>query len=122
MSQLWSIFKHMLENTVHFQTHFEKIPLPRTRQRPGGAASVCLKMDRIFKHLFENGPCLAHPIFKVAIRLFFKLSPFSRGRKLPQDELVEMICHELERPSAQEAQGLKGSQNIADRHGSAGAS
>ncbi len=37
----------------------------------------------IFKQMFENGPYLAHPIFKVAIRLFFKLSPFSSGCQLP---------------------------------------
>ena len=64
---------------------------PRARQRPGGAAGGgargiflknCLKMDRIFKHLFENGsifkhmfenePYLAHPIFKMAIGLLKK--------------------------------------------------
>ena len=36
MSQIWSIFKQRF--TVHFQTGFDKIPLPRARQRPGGAA------------------------------------------------------------------------------------
>ena len=75
MSQIWSIFKQMFENrsifkqmfenTVHFQTHFEKNNPPqgaaapwgrRRRRRQGYFFKMCLKMDRIFKHLFENGP------------------------------------------------------------------
>ena len=65
---------------INFQTYFEKYPLPRAWQRPGGAAGggtrgiflkICLKIDRIFKHLFENGSYLGHPIFKIAIWLVF---------------------------------------------------
>ena len=69
---------------VHFQTDvlksFKKYPWRRLRRRPQGAAApwggvffkICLKMERIFKHLFENGPYLGHPIFKLAIRLVFQ--------------------------------------------------
>ena len=83
MSQIWSIFKQMFENrsifkqmfenTIHFQTHFEKNTPPqgaaapwgrRRRRRQGYFFKICLKMNRIFKHLFENGPYLGHPISK----------------------------------------------------------
>ena len=55
-------------------------PWRRHRRRPPGAAApwgglffkICSKMDRIFKHLFENAPYLAHPIFKIAIGLVFQ--------------------------------------------------
>ena len=75
------MFKQMFENAVHFQTDLKKIPIPRARQRPGGAAGggargifvkICFKMDHSFKHLFENGPYLGHPIFKIAIGLVFQ--------------------------------------------------
>ena len=81
MTQIWSIFKHMFENRVHFQTDFEKYPSPGRGSALGGAAgggargifsNICLKMDRIFKHLFENGPYLCHPIFKIASGLVFQ--------------------------------------------------
>ena len=44
-------FKQMFENTIQ------------------GAAAP---WGGVFQNLFENGPHLAHPIFKVAIRLFFQ--------------------------------------------------
>ena len=81
----------MFENTVHFQTNFEKNTpgaasggAPRALPRPGEGdfLKMCLKMDRIFKHLFEkgaifkhlfeNGPYLAHPIFKLVIGSVFQ--------------------------------------------------
>ena len=78
MSQIWSIFKQMFEDTINFQTNFEKYPQGaaapwgrRRRRRLGYFFKICLKMERIFKHLFENGPYLAHPTCKVAIMLFF---------------------------------------------------
>ena len=64
-----SIFKHMFENTVHFQTDFEKNTPPqgaaapwgrRRRRRQGYFFLNCLKMDHMFKHLFENGPIFKH--------------------------------------------------------------
>ena len=54
MSQIWSIFKQMFENTVHFQTYFEKIPLAPPPAAPPGR---CRALGRgIFQNLFENGP------------------------------------------------------------------
>ena len=50
---------------VNVQTHFEKYPLPpwgRRRRR---------RQEILFKQMFENGPCLAHPISKIAIPRFF---------------------------------------------------
>ena len=91
MSQIWSIFKQMFENTVHFQKKCEtNTPgaasggAPRALPRPGEGYffKICLKMDHIFKHLFENGPIfkhlfengpyLAHPFFKLAIGPVFQ--------------------------------------------------
>ena len=46
MTQIWFIFKQVFENTIHFQTHFEKIPLPRAA--PWGGI--------FFKQMFANGP------------------------------------------------------------------
>ena len=72
-------FVHILKKHV-FQIFEKKIPPPpaavapggrRRRRRQGYFFKMCLKMDRIFKHLFENGLYLARPIFKVAIRHFF---------------------------------------------------
>ena len=79
MSQIWSIFKQMFENrsifkqmfenTIHFQTNFEKIPLALPPAAPPGRCralgrgtffKMCLKMDRISKHLFENGLIFKH--------------------------------------------------------------
>ena len=97
-----SIFKQMFENTIHFQTHFEKIPLAPPPAAPPGRcralgrgifsksvwkwtvfsniclkmdlfSNICLKMDHIWLILFSNSP----------LGQFFKISPFSRGRKLP---------------------------------------
>ena len=54
---------------VHFQTDVGKIPLAPPPAAPPGHSRVlggeyffkiCLKMDRIFKHLFENGPISKH--------------------------------------------------------------
>ena len=69
----------MFENTVHFQTYFEKSTSPGRgsalgappEAAPGVFFKICLKMECIFKHLFENGPYLGHPIFKIAIGLVF---------------------------------------------------
>ena len=64
----------MFENTVNFQASFEKkYPWRRLRRRLQGAGGIffkiCLKMERIYKHLFEKLQYLAHPIFKIAIGL-----------------------------------------------------
>ena len=91
MSQIWSIFKQMFENTIHFQTNFEKYPSSGRGSVLGAPLEAAprvffeirLKIDRILKHMFENEPYLGHPIFKIAIGLVCKMSPFSRGRKLP---------------------------------------
>ena len=53
---------------VHFQRHFEKYALPKARQRPGGAAGGGVSFF-VSKKMFENGPYLAHPVFKLAIWL-----------------------------------------------------
>ena len=90
----------MFETTVHFQTNFEKKypSLPRPGGAAGGGArgilikvvrkwtvvsniclkmdlfsNICLKIDHIWLILFSNSP----------LGQFFKLSPFSRGCKLP---------------------------------------
>ena len=52
------------------------------KNTPGDLFKTCMKMDRIFKHMFENGsifkhlflngPYLAHPIFKLAIGPVFQ--------------------------------------------------
>ena len=76
---------------VHFQTDVGKIPLAPPPAAPPGRCralgrgiffKMCLKMDHIFKHLFENGsifkhlfengPYLAHPFFKLAIGPVFQ--------------------------------------------------
>ena len=55
---------------VHFQTDVGTIPLAPPPAAPPGR---CRALGRgIFKHLFENGPYLAHPIFKIAIGLVFQ--------------------------------------------------
>ena len=51
---------------VNFQTHFEKYPLSRARQRPGGAAGGGARGT-----FSKNEPYLAHPIFKIAIWLVY---------------------------------------------------
>ena len=92
-----SIFKQMFENTVHFQTCFERIPLAPP---PAVAPGRCRALGRgIFQNVFENGPyfqtsvwkwtILGSSYFKIAIGLVFKISSFSRGRKLPPDEAPE---------------------------------
>ena len=84
MTQIWSIFKHMFENTVHLHTHYKKIPVNKQMLKNSSKwaafSNTCLKMDHIFKHLFENGPYL---YFQTRHWLVFQISPFSRGRKLP---------------------------------------
>ena len=72
---------------ILFQTNVGKIPLAPPPAAPPGRGrriffKICLKMDRIFKHLFENGPIfkhlfengpyLAHPFFKLAIGPVFQ--------------------------------------------------
>ena len=44
----------------------------RRSRRQGYFFKIWLKMDRIFKHLFENGPYVGNPIFKIAIGLVFQ--------------------------------------------------
>ena len=69
MSQIWAIFKQMLE----------KYPWRRLWRRPQGAAApwargifkICLKMDHIWLILFSKSPFG-----------YFFISPFDRERKL----------------------------------------
>ena len=75
------LFSKYFEKRGLFSKYFEKIHPPpgaaapggrRRRRRQGYFFKMCLEMDRIFKHLFENGPYLGHPIFKIAIGLVFQ--------------------------------------------------
>ena len=60
MSQIWFIFKHILE----------KYPWRRLQRRPRGAAAPW--GGGIFQTLLKNETYLAHPIFKIAIGLAFQ--------------------------------------------------
>ena len=65
MSQIWSIFKQMFENTVHFQTDFEKIPLAPPPAAPKGR---CRALERgIFQNMFENEPYFQTSVWKWTI-------------------------------------------------------
>ena len=60
---------------VHFQTNFKKSP-------PQGAAAPWghrwrWRQGYVSKNLFENGPYLAHPIFKIAIELLVVFQNFT---------------------------------------------
>ena len=59
MSQIWSVFKQIVEKCLWL----------RLRRRPQGDAAPWGGV--IFQQMFENGSYLAHPVFKIGIRLFF---------------------------------------------------